>query len=51
MIAPVMAATPTHTGLISRFSREDSSAALTNAISPGSGMPRLSMPMMRPTVR
>ena len=42
--------TPTHTGLMSRVCRDDSSAALTSAISPGSGMPRLSIPMMRPTV-
>ena len=50
-IAPMMAATPTQTGLMSRFSREDSSAALTSAISPGRGIPRLSSPMTSPTVR
>ena len=51
MIAPVIAAMPTQTGLMSRLSRVESNAALTSAISPGSGMPRLSSPMMMPTVR
>src|SRR5437879_6501700 len=51
MIAPVVAATPTHTGLMSRVLRDASSAALTRAISPGSGMPRLSRPMIPPTIR
>ena len=49
MIAPIVAAAPTHTGLMSRVCRDASSAALTSAISPGSGMPRLSIPMIRPT--
>ena len=35
----------------SRVCLEASRAALTSAISPGSGMPRLSMPMTSPTTR
>ena len=42
MMAPMVADTATHTGLMSSVCREDSSAALTSTISPGSGMPRLS---------
>ena len=51
MMAPMIAATPTQTGLIPRDSRVDINAALTRTISPGSGMPRLSTPMTSPTVR
>ena len=50
-IAPSVAAAPTPTGLMSSVWREASSAALTSAISPGSGMPRLSRPMTSPTMR
>src|SRR5262249_50168904 len=51
MMAPIVAAAPTATGLMSSVCREASSAALTSAISPGSGIPRLSMPMTAPTTR
>ena len=48
MIVP---ATPTQTGEITASGREDSTAALTSTISPGSGTPRLSIPTTSPTVR
>ena len=51
MTAPRVAATPTHTGLISSVWRDASNAALTSAISPGNGIPRLSMPITAPTMR
>src|SRR6476620_9259279 len=50
-MAPMVAAAATPTGLMSRVWRDDSSAALTSAISPGNGMPRLSTPMTAPTMR
>src|SRR5690242_21166191 len=51
MMAPIVAEAPTATGSMSRVWRDASSAALTSAISPGSGMPRLSRPMIPPTTR
>ena len=48
-MAPMVAAAPTPIGLMSRVWREASTAALTSAISPGNGMPRLSSPMTTPT--
>src|SRR3954468_551584 len=50
-MAPMVAAVATPTGLMSRVWRDDSRAALTSAISPGNGMPRLSTPMTVPTMR
>src|SRR5580704_1663969 len=47
--APITAAAPTPTGLTASSCRDDSSAALTRTISPGSGMPRLSSPTTTPT--
>ena len=51
MMAPVIAAPAIETGSMPRVSRVDITAALTRMISPGSGMPRLSKPITRPTVR
>src|SRR3954469_21188527 len=50
-IAPMVAAVATPTGLMSGVWRGDKRGALTSAISPGNGMPRLSMPMTVPTMR
>ena len=50
-MAPRAAAAATPTGLMSTLWRDASSAALTRAISPGSGMPRLSIPMTAATTR
>src|SRR5699024_7589828 len=49
--APAEAQTATHTGEMSKLSREDSSAAEINVISPGNGMPRLSTMITTATIR
>src|SRR5271165_4377861 len=49
--APTTAAAPTAMGLTASSWWDASNAALTRTISPGSGMPRLSMPMTPPTMK
>ena len=48
-IAPVLAAMATHHTLVTPFAA--SKEALIRVISPGTGMPRLSIPMTPPTTR
>ncbi len=51
MIAPVLADTAIQSGEMSSSWRDDSSDAVTSMISPGSGTPRLSTPITRPTAK